>query len=85
MEKTEQTNKDASGPAVKRAYRLTQSGLESLRASAAKNRPWEKSTGPKTVRGKGVSCMNAFKHGERSAFAMSHRTMFQTLKEFAHC
>ena len=30
-------------------------------------RPWEKSTGPRTVEGKARACMNAYRHGERSA------------------
>jgi len=37
--------------------------------SEAKRRwkPWEKSTGPKTEKGKGRSSQNALKHGMRSA------------------
>lgn len=31
------------------------------------NRPWEKSTGPKTTFGKGRSALNSHKHGHRSA------------------
>lgn len=29
-------------------------------------KPWEKSTGPRTAKGKEASCRNAWKHGERS-------------------
>ncbi len=29
-------------------------------------RPWLRSTGPKTARGKGISALNAYKHGRRS-------------------
>ena len=30
-------------------------------------KPWEKAKGPRTVQGKKVSSMNAYKHGMRSA------------------
>ncbi|MGP1347127.1 MAG: hypothetical protein ACTS3F_10740 [Phycisphaerales bacterium] len=57
------TNKDSK---PRRRYTLSAEGLAALRASAARNRPWESSTGPKTVAGKSVSRMNALKHGDRS-------------------
>src|SRR5688572_28133480 len=59
-----QTNKDRP---QRRPYRLSPNGLESLRASAMANRPWQWSSGPRTVAGKTRSKMNALKHGERSA------------------
>lgn len=39
----------------------------SLRATALRNKPWLRSTGPKTPTGKTRSKLNATKHGERSA------------------
>jgi hypothetical protein len=33
---------------------------------ARRQKPWQKSTGPKTLAGKGISSMNAEKHGLRS-------------------
>jgi len=30
------------------------------------NKPWEKSTGPKTLKGKEICSLNALKHGARS-------------------
>jgi hypothetical protein len=40
--------------------------LNSLRATALRNKPWLRSTGPKTAAGKARSRQNATKHGERS-------------------
>lgn len=34
-------------------------------------RPWERSTGPRTNRGKARAARNALKHGERSAAAIA--------------
>ncbi len=53
----------------KRPYCLTAAGLESLRASAAKHRPWLKSTGPTSEAGRGRSSKNATKHGQRGRLA----------------
>jgi hypothetical protein len=50
----------------KKRYCLTKEGLESLRKTSRKNRPWLKSTGAKTPQGKKMSSLNAFKHGGRS-------------------
>ncbi len=47
----------------KRAYRLSEKGLKSLRRSAKKRKPWNYSTGPKTRLGKFRSAQNALKHG----------------------
>lgn len=58
---------------MKKPYRLTPQGLEALRRKIAANRPWEKSTGPRTQTGKGRSSVNAFKHGERSRAAAQQR------------
>lgn len=40
---------------------LTRGGREKLRQTALKNRPWEKSTGPKTPEGKARSAANVEK------------------------
>ena len=45
---------------------LTLEGRERLRNAALQNRPWERSTGPKTEAGKNRSKMNALRHGGRS-------------------
>ncbi len=65
-------------PQVRRAYRLTPAGLEALRASANRVRPWTRSTGPRTPAGKARARMNATTHGERSAAAAAmHRELTQ--------
>lgn len=51
----------------------TQDGLERLREAARKNKPWRRSTGPRTAAGKNRSKNNAFKHGGRSAEAIESR------------
>src|SRR2546430_13247145 len=58
-----QTNKDRP----QRRYRLSRMGLNSLRTTALRNKPWLRSTGPRTATGKDRSKLNAAKHGERSA------------------
>lgn len=60
-------------PNPPRRYRLTPEGLASLRATAARVRPWELSTGPRTAEGKARSRANSWKHGERSAEAVERR------------
>lgn len=39
---------------------------QAARERALKNKPWEKSTGPRTKEGKTISSGNAFRHGHRS-------------------
>jgi hypothetical protein len=40
----------------------TDKGLANLHDTALANRPWEKSTGPRSAAGKAISKMNAFKN-----------------------
>ena len=58
---------------TRRSYRLSPEGLASLRASAMQNKPWEKSTWPRTRQGKARSSQNALKHGLRRAEAIADR------------
>jgi len=41
-------------------------------------KPWEKSTGPKTDRGKTIVSRNSFKHGARSAETRRVRAILST-------
>lgn len=59
----------------RRSYRLTRKGLKALRKSIQRNRPWEFSTGPRTLFGKSRTRMNALKHGERSAATVGLRRL----------
>jgi hypothetical protein len=58
---------------MKRSYHLSPQGRVALRRTAAANRPWAKSTGPRTAAGRARSSVNAFKHGERSRAAAEQR------------
>ncbi len=55
---------------------------QAARERILKNKPWEKSTGPKTMRGKIASSRNAFKHGfyseqmRRFRMALSDTSIF---------
>ncbi|NWF61917.1 hypothetical protein CEN49_22850 [Fischerella thermalis CCMEE 5273] len=40
--------------------------IEAARQRILATKPWEKSTGPRTVQGKAKSSQNNFKHGRRS-------------------
>lgn len=58
----------------------TQERKEKQRAAIYRWRPWEKSTGPKTLAGKDAVARNAWKHGGRSqAFATERRLIEQFL------
>ncbi|MDB5297132.1 MAG: hypothetical protein JWO31_3115 [Phycisphaerales bacterium] len=59
--------------AAKRPYRLSPAGLAALRANAERVKPWARSTGPVTDKGKNRSKMNALWHGERSAEVVAAR------------
>lgn len=63
-----------------KAGKLTEAGRQRLRESAQRNRPWEKSTGPKSTKGKMVSRLNSLKHGGRDAHSRAFKTWF-----FAAC
>ena len=65
----------------KRVYRLSPERRESLRAAAARNRPWLNATGPKTTAGKSVSRFNARKHGQRDAKARAGAAIRGALNE----
>ena len=67
-----QTNKDRPRRR-RRRYRLSAAGLKSLRASARRQRPWERSTGPRTEMGKSRSKLNALKHGQCSTARRAER------------
>ena len=66
-------------PRPKRTYRLSPEGRASLKKSARQNRPWGKSTGPRTEEGRDRAKMNAFQHGARSAEAGARRTTIRLL------
>ena len=81
--KARQTNKDATPePSPCRRYQLTSEGLESLRATARRVKPWTRSTGPKTKTGKQRSRMNALKHGERSAAVLAQSRVAALLARY---
>lgn len=61
------TKRQQAGRANRRKRKgLTDEGRERLRAAALERRPWEHSTGPRTVEGKAIARGNAWKHGGRS-------------------
>jgi hypothetical protein len=49
----------------RKTYCLTEKGLQSLRAANRQTQPWKFTSGPKTLQGKRMSSLNAFKHGGR--------------------
>jgi hypothetical protein len=45
-------------------------------------KPWEKSTGAKTIEGKGKSKMNAYKHGGRGSELIRTKTNLNSIWEY---
>jgi hypothetical protein len=69
---------------MRRSYRLSRSGLRSLRAKIRRSQPWKKSTGPRTKGGKARSALNALRHGAHSAAAIElQRRARTTIRELA--
>jgi hypothetical protein len=67
-----------NGKKVKKYRRnLSPEFIEAARQRIVANKPWEKSTGPRTEEGKLKSSQNAFKHGRRS------RTMIEVNRVIA--
>jgi hypothetical protein len=50
-----------------RRYLLSPQGRKVLEEAATRNKPWLKSTGPRTASGKRRASTNALTHGERAA------------------
>jgi len=49
-----------------------------------KNKPWEKSTGPRTVEGKRRSSLNALMDGQTSAFYVEYQKMLKLNRDFCY-
>ena len=47
-----------------------------------KNKPWLKSTGPKTQKGKDTSSLNALKHGDNSAAMSAYKAALTLNTQF---
>lgn len=50
--------------------------------NARRNKPWQSSTGPRSVKGKEIARMNAWKHGNRAAGAAAIRMALRLNREF---
>jgi hypothetical protein len=58
-----------------RSYLLSKRGLRSLRATIRRNKPWTRSTGPRTPEGKAKVATNPLVHGERSVAITNFRRL----------
>lgn len=59
----------------------TEERREKARQRILQNKPWEQSTGPKTVAGKQASSLNAMKHGIRSRRLLDYMTRILNLNK----
>ncbi|MBN3993869.1 MAG: hypothetical protein HWQ36_26145 [Nostoc sp. NMS2] len=57
-------------PIKKYRRNLSPEFIEAARQRILASKPWEKSTGPRTLEGKAKSSQNNFKHGRRSRTMM---------------
>jgi hypothetical protein len=66
----------------RRKYRLSPQGRASLRRSIGIHKPWQKSTGPRTIPGKNRSSQNHLIHGLFSAeFGAERRMYWSAMRE----
>ena len=66
----------------KRKYQLTPPGRTALQIAASRNKPWLKSTGPRTFLGKKIASQNRTLHGLYTrAFLEERREFEKVLKE----
>ena len=61
----------------KRRYRLSAAGKAALRAAILKRKPWERSTGSRTVEGKMAIRQNGIKHGYYSRMPLPEAAAFK--------
>ena len=66
---------------TKRSYHLGPTGLAMRRAALARNKPWLKSTGPKTFLGKKISSQNNLKHGMYTLEMITERKKWRATLE----
>ena len=71
----------ATPPKIKRSYHLGPTGLAMRRAALARNKPWLKSTGPKTFLGKKISSQNNLKHGMYTLEMITERKKWRATLE----
>ena len=67
---TETPRQRAGRENQKKSKGLTEFGRQALREAAYRTRPWERSTGPRTVEGKARSSRNAVATGHRRALML---------------
>jgi len=66
-----------ASPKRRRRYRLSARGKAALRAAIQKTKPWEHSTGPRTIEGKLVMRLSAIKHGYYSRMPLPDAAAFK--------